>query len=86
MTALQYSEYYLVTTTYPGFSGITRQNIKMQKASEIQPISEVFRYSPPEFRPKSGSAQCELHAFFVNNLWLTEQNKSYFIQYNDLIE
>ena len=44
MTALQYSENYLVTTIYPGFSGVTRQNIKMQKTSEIQLISEVFRY------------------------------------------
>lgn len=52
MTALQYSEYYLVTTIYPGFSGVTRQNIKMQKTSEIQPISEVFRYPPPVFRRK----------------------------------
>lgn len=44
MTALQYSEYYLVTTIYPDSTGVTRQNIKMQKTSEIQPISEVFRY------------------------------------------
>ena len=27
-------------------TGVTRQNIKMQKTSEIQPISEVFRYPP----------------------------------------
>jgi hypothetical protein len=33
-------------------SGVTRQNIKMQKTSEIQPISEVFRYPPPVFRRK----------------------------------
>ena len=25
MTALQYSEYYLVTTIYPGFSGVTKK-------------------------------------------------------------
>lgn len=52
MTALQYSEYYLVTTIYLGFSGVTRQNIKMQKTSEIQPISEVFRYHTPTFLRK----------------------------------
>ena len=69
MTALQYSEYYLVTTRYPGFSGVTRQNIKMQKTSEIQSISEVFRYPQPAFRRKIiVSAQRELHAFFVNYL------------------
>ena len=68
-------------------SGVTRQNIKMHKTSEIGWISEVFPYPPPGFRRKIiVSAQCELHAFFVNNLWLTEQNKSYFIQYNDLIK
>lgn len=26
MTTLQYSENYLVTTTYPGFSGVTKQS------------------------------------------------------------
>lgn len=46
MTALQYSENYLVTTIHLGSTGVTRQNIKMQKTSEIQPISEVFRYPP----------------------------------------
>lgn len=30
-------------------SGVTRQSIKMQKTSEIQTISEVFRYSQPAF-------------------------------------
>ena len=52
MAALQYSEYYLVTTIYLGPTGVTRQNIKMQKTSEIQPISEVFRYPLPAFRRK----------------------------------
>lgn len=52
MTALQYSENYLVTTIYLGFSGVTRQNIKMQKTSEIQPISEVFRFPQTAFRRK----------------------------------
>lgn len=33
-------------------SGVTRQNIKMQKTSEIQPISEVFRFPHPAFRRK----------------------------------
>ena len=33
-------------------SGVTRQNIKMQKTSEISWISEVFRYLPPAFRRK----------------------------------
>lgn len=28
----------------------------------------------------------ELHAFFINTLRITEQNKFYFIQYNDFIE
>ena len=50
MTTLQYSEYYLVTTIYPDFSGVTKQNIKMQKTSEIQPISEVFRFPQTAFR------------------------------------
>lgn len=27
MTALQYSEYYLVTTIYPGFSGVTNNQV-----------------------------------------------------------
>ena len=27
-------------------SGVTKTNIKMQKTSEIQTISEVFRYPP----------------------------------------
>ena len=31
-------------------SGVTRQNIKMQKTSEIQPISEVFRFPQTAFR------------------------------------
>ena len=45
-------------------SGVTRQNIKMQKTSEIQSISEVFRYPRPAFRRKIiVSAQRELHAF-----------------------
>ena len=30
-------------------SGVTRQSIKMQKTSEIQTISEVFRYPQPAF-------------------------------------
>lgn len=47
MTTLQYSENYLVTTTYPGFSGVTLQNIKSQQASEITPISEAFQFSSP---------------------------------------
>lgn len=31
-------------------SGVTRQKVKMQKTSEIQTISEVFRYTQPAFR------------------------------------
>lgn len=38
------SEYQCFTTYNPEISGVTRQNIKMQKTSEIQPISEVFRH------------------------------------------
>lgn len=34
--------------TYP--TGVTKQNIKMQKTSEIQRISEVFRYPQTAFR------------------------------------
>ena len=30
-------------------TGVTRQSIKMQKTSEIQTISEVFRYPQPAF-------------------------------------
>ncbi|WP_304486071.1 hypothetical protein, partial [Duncaniella muris] len=33
----------------PEISGVTRQSIKMQKTSEIQTISEVFRYPQPAF-------------------------------------
>ena len=50
MTALQNPESHLVTTIYLGFSGVTKQNIKMQKTSEIQPISEVFRFPQTAFR------------------------------------
>lgn len=46
-----------------------------------------FSLSPTGVSTQNHSAaQRELHAFFVNSLWLTEQNKPYFIQYNDLIE
>lgn len=34
------------------FAEAKNRNIKMQKASEIQPISEVFSYPPPAFRRK----------------------------------
>lgn len=42
MTALQYSEYYLVTTIYPGFSGVTKPNGKIKQIAETKTVSAIF--------------------------------------------
>lgn len=42
MTALQYSEYYLVTTIYPGFSGVTYKDHKKWKITGNQAFSVIF--------------------------------------------
>lgn len=47
MTALQYSEYYLVTTIYPGFSGVTYKDYQKWKIAEDQTFSAIFIL--PEF-------------------------------------
>lgn len=35
MTTLQYSENYLVTTTYPGFSGVTNQTSQVANFQQL---------------------------------------------------
>lgn len=52
MTALEYSEYYLVTTTYPGSSGVTKRSIRPTNSSENQRFSEVFLFTPLPDRRK----------------------------------
>ena len=45
MTALQYSEYYLVTTIYPDFSGVTKPNGKIKQIAETKTVSAIFLMS-----------------------------------------
>lgn len=47
MTTLQYSENYLVTTIYPGFSGVTYKDHQKWKIAEDQTFSAIFIL--PEF-------------------------------------
>ena len=42
MMALQYSEYYLVTTIYPGSTGVTKQNGKIKQIAETKTVSAIF--------------------------------------------
>lgn len=42
MTALQYSENYLVTTIYLGFSGVTIKNGKSPQIAETKTVSAIF--------------------------------------------
>ena len=63
MTTLQYSENYLVTTTYPGFSGVTGQNGKSPQSTEITWFSVLFffaKISDPRI------IQCVIRRYFFN--------------------
>lgn len=48
MTTLQYSEYYLVTTIHPGFTGVTIKNGKSPQSTEITWFSVLFNL--PKFQ------------------------------------
>ena len=52
MTTLQYSENYLVTTTYPGFSGVTKGSIRPKKIPENHWFSGIFLFTPIPDRRK----------------------------------
>ena len=45
MTTLQYSENYLVTTTYPGSTGVTNKDHQKWKIAENKIFSVIFIFA-----------------------------------------